>query len=128
MKFLCPNCGSVQFKGKQSIGKKFLSGPYKNVLFEIQCSKCFMDIPSILSENINDDKINEVKDLWIKEFKPEHLKHSSNCSKCLRKYWEIEKYLFDYNISSKDIFYQVYKPKSGAGELICKICDSSAFK
>ena len=128
MKFLCPNCGSIKSNNKHSIGKKFLSGPYKNVNSEVQCSLCFMDIPSNLCENISEDLVQSSKKLWIEKYKPEHIKHAAKCSKCYRGYWEIEKYLFDNNISKKDIFYQMYNPKKGVGDLICKICDPTAFQ
>ena len=128
MKFLCPNCGSTKYGNKHSIGKKFLNGPYKNVYFELQCSKCFMDIPSNLCENISEDLIQRCKKLWIEKYRPEHLNHAAKCSKCYRSYWEIEKFLFENNISKKDIFYQIYNSQKGVGDLVCKICDSAAFQ
>ena len=128
MKFLCPNCGSIKFNNKHSIGKKFFIGPYQNVNSEVQCSLCFMDIPSNLCENISEDLVQSSKKLWIEKYKPEHLKHAAKCSKCYRSYWEIEKYLFDNNITKKDIFYQIYNPKKGVGDLVCKICDPTAFQ
>ena len=127
MKFLCPNCGSIKSNNKHSIGKKFLSGPYKNVNSEVQCSLCFMDIPSNLCENISEDLVQSSKKLWIEKYKPEHIKHAAKCSKCYRSYWEIEKYLFEKNIQSKDIFYQTYNPQKGVGNLVCKICEPDAF-
>ena len=128
MKFLCPNCGSNKSNNKHSIGKKFLSGPYKNVNSEVQCSLCFMDIPSNLCENISEDLVQSSKKLWIEKYKPEHLKHAAKCSKCYRSYWEIEKYLFDNNVRKKDIFYQIYNYQKGVGDLVCKICDPTAFQ
>ena len=128
MNFLCPNCGSTDFLSKHSIGKKYNEGPYINVKYEIQCSKCFMDIPSNLCENINFHKINDVKKLWIEDYKPIHLNEAAKCSKCLRKYWDIEKYLFLNNQSTKDIFYQIFSSNKEIGDLICKICDPNAFK
>ncbi len=128
MDFKCPNCGSDNYIGKHTTGKYFKNSPYSDVKFEIQCSNCFIDIPSILCENINEDKKDAVKKLWFEKYKPEHLKHASNCSKCNRKYWEIEKHLSNNSILSNDIFYQNYNPKNGAGDLICKICDPKAFK
>ena len=128
MKFLCPNCGSIKSNNKQSIGKKFLSGPYKNVNSEVQCSLCFMDIPSNLCENISEDLVQSSKKLWIEKYKPEHIKHAAKCSKCYRSYWEIEKYLFDNNVTKKDIFYQIYNSQKGVGDLVCKICDPTAFQ
>ena len=128
MNFLCPNCGSKEFLSKHSIGKKYKEGPYINVKYEIQCSQCFMDIPSNLCENINFNKINDVKKLWIEDYKPIHLNEAAKCSKCLRKYWDIEKYLFLNNQSTKDIFYQIFSSNKEIGDLICKICDPNAFK
>ncbi len=128
MNFLCPNCNSSKYIGKHSIGKNFKNGMYQNVFFEIQCSSCFMDIPSILSENISNDKIQEVKNLWNDKYKPEHIENAPKCSTCSKKYWEIEKFLSDKNILSKDIFYQTYNPSKGVGDLVCRICDPSAFK
>ena len=128
MNFLCPNCGSKEFLSKNSIGKKYKKGPYINVKYEIQCSECFMDIPSNLCENINFNKINDVKKLWIEDYKPIHLNEAAKCSKCLRKYWDIEKYLFLNNQSTKDIFYQIFSSNKEIGDLICKICDPNAFK
>ena len=128
MNFLCPNCGSKDFLSKHSIGKTYKEGPYINVKYEIQCSECFMDIPSNLCENINFNKINDVKKLWIEDYKPIHLNEAAKCSKCLRKYWDIEKYLFLNNQSTKDIFYQIFSSNKEIGDLICKICDPNAFK
>ena len=128
MNFLCPNCGSKDFLSKHSIGKTHKEGPYINVKYEIQCSECFMDIPSNLCENINFNKINDVKKLWIEDYKPIHLNEAAKCSKCLRKYWDIEKYLFLNNQSTKDIFYQIFSSNKEIGDLICKICDPTAFK
>ena len=128
MNFLCPNCGSKDFLSKHSIGKTHKEGPYINVKYEIQCSECFMDIPSNLCENINFNKINDVKKLWIEDYKPIHLNEAAKCSKCLRKYWDIEKYLFLNNQSTKDIFYQIFNSNKEIGDLICKICDPNAFK
>ena len=128
MNFLCPNCGSTDFLSKHSIGKKYKEGPYINVKYEIQCSKCFIDIPSNLCENINVNKINDVRKIWIEDYKPIHLNEAAKCSKCLRKYWDIEKYLFLNNESKKDIFYQTFNSDKEIGDLVCKICDPSAFK
>ena len=51
--FNCPNCNSTTYFGKTTMGKKYNNGPYQNVISEIQCSICFMDIPSNLCENIS---------------------------------------------------------------------------
>ncbi len=51
--FNCPNCKSNKYKSKTTMGKKYNEGPYKDVVSEIQCSVCFMDVPANLSENIN---------------------------------------------------------------------------
>ncbi len=109
--FFCPNCSSDKYIGKTTIGKNYKDEPYKNVTSEIQCAKCFMDIPSIISENISPDKQNEMSKLWNEVYKPSHKENAAQCSKCFRYYWEIEKYLSENNISAKDIFYQTYNPK-----------------
>ena len=128
MQYLCPNCGSNDYLSKHSIGKKFTEPPYSNVYFEIQCAECFIDIPNNLCENINPKDANLVKKSWYEEYKPAHLKHAPRCSKCSRFYWEIEKYCSENKIDSKDIFYQTYNPQIGVGNLVCKICDPTAFK
>ena len=126
--FFCPNCNSNNYVGKTTSGKKYTEGPYKNVETEIQCSDCFMDIPSNLCENILQDDKEKLSQIWKDLYKPFHKLDAAKCSKCHRYYWEIEKYLFESNITSKDIFYQTYNPQIGGGNLICKICDPSAFK
>ena len=126
--FNCPNCNSTTYFGKTTMGKKYNDGPYQNVISEIQCSICFMDIPSNLCENISEDLVQISKKLWIEKYKPEHIKHAAKCSKCYRSYWEIEKYLFDNNVTKKDIFYQIYNSQKGVGDLVCKICDPTAFQ
>jgi len=128
MHYLCPNCGSNDYLSKHSLGKKFNEDPYSKVNSEIQCAKCFIDIPSNLCENINPKNINLIKKAWVEEYKPMHLKHAPRCSRCLRYYWEIEKFFSENKIESKDIFYQTYSPQKGAGDLICKICDPTSFK
>ena len=128
LKFRCPNCDSIKFIGKNSLGTKIKSGAYLNVSSEIQCSDCFIDIPSNISENIDENDYEKCKKLWHELYKPEHLKNSPKCSKCSRAYWEIEKFLFNRNISIKEIFYQTYSPQKGIGVLICKICDPQSFK
>ena len=128
MHYLCPNCGSNDYLSKHSLGKKFNEVPYSKVNSEIQCAKCFIDIPSNLCENINPKNINLIKKAWVEEYKPMHLKHAPRCSRCLRYYWEIEKFFSENKIERKDIFYQTYSPQKGVGDLICKICDPTSFK
>tara|TARA_B100001027_G_C16201441_1_gene300777 strand:- start:110 stop:496 length:387 start_codon:yes stop_codon:yes gene_type:complete len=128
MKYLCPNCGSNDYLSKHSTVNKFIELPYSNVYSEIQCAKCFIDIPSNLCENINPKDTNLVKKAWFEEYKPVHLKHAAKCSKCSRFYWEIENFFSGIKINSKDIFYQTYNPQKGVGNLVCKICDPAAFK
>ena len=125
--FNCPNCYSNKYNSKTLMGKKNNEGPYKDVISEIQCSDCFMDIPSNLSENINIKNLDKFRKLWINIYKPTHKLDAPKCSRCYRFYWEIEKYLFEKNIQSKDIFYQTYNPQKGVGNLVCKICDPGAF-
>ena len=110
------------------MGKKYKEGPYQNVISEIQCSFCFMDIPSNLCENISYDELDNKKKIWNDIYKPYHKMDAAKCSKCFRFYWEIEKYLFQNKISTKDIFYQNYNPRNGTGDLVCKICDPKSFK
>ena len=44
-----------------------------NVISEIQCSICFMDIPSNLCENIpSNDELDNVKKIWNDIYKPYH--------------------------------------------------------
>ena len=126
--FNCPNCNSTKYKSKTTLGKKFNDGPYSNVVSEIQCSVCFMDIPSNLSENINLENLDNIRKLWNDTYKPFHKLQAAQCSRCHRYYWEIEKHLFEKNISTKDIFYQNYNPKKSIGALICKICDPQSFE
>ena len=126
--FICPNCNSNNYIGKTTSGKKYTEGPYSNVKTEIQCGNCFMDIPSNLCENILEDDKDKISKTWIEIYKPFHKLDAAKCSKCHRYYWEIEKFLFEKEIASKDIFYQNYNPQKGGGDLICKICDPSAFK
>ena len=126
--FNCPNCNSNTYFGKTTMGKKYKDGPYQHVISEIQCSICFMDIPSNLCENISYDELDNKKKIWNDIYKPYHKLDAAKCSKCFRFYWEIEKYLFQNKISTKDIFYQNYNPKSGTGDLVCKICDPKSFK
>ena len=126
--FFCPNCNSTNYVGKTTSGKKYTEGPYKNVETEIQCSDCFMDIPSNLCENVLQDEKEKLSQIWKDVYKPFHKLDAAACSKCYRYYWEIEKILSENKNKSKDIFYQTYNPQKGGGDLICKICDPSAFK
>ena len=87
-----------------------------------------MDIPSNLCENISYDELDNKKKIWNDIYKPYHKLDAAKCSKCFRFYWEIEKYLFQNKISTKDIFYQSYSPKTGTGNLVCKICDPKSFE
>ncbi len=128
MEYLCPNCGSSDYLTKHSIGRNFTEPPYSNVKSEIQCAKCFIDIPSNLCEDVKPNEINVFKKAWFEKYKPIHLKHAPRCSKCSRVYWEIEKILSKKKINTKDIFYQTYNPQKGVGDLVCKICDPTAFK
>ena len=125
--FNCPNCNSKKFISRTTMGKKYSEGPYKSVEYEIQCLKCFMDIPSNISENINEKDLDKNKYLWNEIYKPYHILEAAKCYKCERFYWDIEKYFFKNNIHAKDIFYQTYNPQKGIGNLVCKICDPAAF-
>jgi hypothetical protein len=87
-----------------------------------------MDVPAnlfIVNENTN---IGDNKKIWKSFYKPEHIKQAAQCSKCDLYYWEIEKKLFNKNITSSDIFYQAYDTKGSGGNMICRLCDPEAFK
>ena len=105
--FFCPNCSSDKYIGKTTIGKNYKDEPYKNVTSEIQCAKCFMDIPSIISENISPDKQNEMSKLWNEIYKPSHKENAAQCSKCFRYYWEIEKNLSENYYQHADHFTRI---------------------
>ena len=70
----------------------------------------------------------KLKKIWLSFYKPEHLNTAAKCSKCKLYYWQIEKKLFEMKIISSDIFYQTYDSKASSGQMICRLCDSDAFK
>ena len=84
----------------------------RNVISEIQCAFALWIFHQIFVK-IFQDELDNKRNLWNDIYKPYHKLDAAKCSKCFRFYWEIEKYLFQNNISSKDIFYQTYNPKSG---------------
>ena len=126
--FICPNCNSSNYIGKTTSGKKYTEGPYRNVKTEIQCANCFMDIPANVFIFKNIDDIKDNKKIWESFYKPEHVKNAAQCSKCNLYYWQIEKKLFEMNITSPDIFYQTYDTKGSGGKMICRLCDPEAFE
>ena len=123
----CPECESNTIRFKFKVNNKNKNNAYTDVTEEIQCAKCFMDIPSsifIIDKNTN---IEDNKKIWKSFYKPEHIKSAAKCSKCELFYWEIEKQLVNSNIISSDIFYQIFDTKGVGGKMICKLCDPKAF-
>ena len=57
------------------------------------------------------DEKEKLSQIWKDVYKPFHKLDAAKCSKCYRYYWEIEKYLYENNFTSKDIFYQTYNPQ-----------------
>ena len=98
--FNCPNCKSNKYKSKTTMGKKYNEGPYKDVVSEIQCSACFMDIPTNISENINIKNLDKFHKLWINIYKPAHKLDAPKCSRCYRFIGKLK------NICLKKIFNQ----------------------
>ena len=126
-KYSCPECESNTIRYKFKVKNDDPNSAYANVTEEIQCAKCYMDIPANIFV-INDDyNIEENKTIWKSFYKPEHIKKAAQCSKCNLFYWDIEKQLSLKNIVSPDIFYQTFDTKGGGGKMICKLCDPSAF-
>ena len=68
-KYKCPECESESIRFKFKVINKDITSAYANVTEEIQCAKCFMDIPSIISENILPDNHNEMCKLWNEIYK-----------------------------------------------------------
>lgn len=126
-KFICPECGSDKIQENFHYQNKSVIGLYTNIIHEIQCGSCFMDIPVHLGERFDNVSIQEAKIKWINSYKPEHLKDAAKCSICNLYYYEIEKKLeldFDKN---KNIFMQKLM-QSGNSDLICRICEPDNFK
>ena len=79
---------SIRFKFKVNNNDK--SSVYADVTEEIQCAKCFMDIPSNVFIIEDKSNLEDNKRIWQSFYKPEHLKVAAKCSKCNLYYWEIE--------------------------------------
>ena len=127
VKFKCPECEAETIRFRFKVTHKGKNNAYANVTEEIQCSKCFMDIPSNVFIIENHSNLDENKKIWQSYYKPEHLKVAAKCSKCNLYYWEIEKKLSKLNISTADIFYQSYDTKGCGGKMICRLCDPKSF-
>ena len=126
-KYQCPECESKTIRFKFKVNNKNKNDAYTDVTEEIQCAKCFMDIPSnifIIDKNTN---IEDNKKIWKSFYRPVHLENAAKCLKCDLYYWEIEKELVNKNIISSDIFYQTFDTKGGGGKMICRLCDPNAF-
>ena len=127
-KYICPECNSETIRFKFKVTNRDPKSAYANVTEEIQCARCFMDIPAnvfIIDENHD---LEENKKIWKYFYKPEHMKVAAQCSKCHLYYWNIEKELSAKNIYSPDIFYQTYDTKGSGGKMVCRLCDPEAFK
>ena len=127
-KYRCPECESETIRFRFKVTPKDKNNAYANVTEEIQCARCFMDIPSNVFIFKKDQDIEDNKKIWQSFYKPEHLKLAAKCSKCNLYYWEIEKKLFEINITSPDIFYQTYDTKDSDGKMVCRLCDPETFK
>jgi hypothetical protein len=126
-KFICPECGSKIIKEKFHYKSRSIDGLYSNVLQEIQCGFCFIDIPGHLAERYGDISIKDAKNEWINKYKPEHLRDAAKCSVCNLYYYEIEKKLETKLDKNKNIFVQKFT-QTGDPNLICKICEPDNFK
>jgi len=127
-RYKCPECDSETIRFRFKVTAKDKNNAYANVTEEIQCSKCFMDIPSNVFIIEDQTDLDENKRIWQSFYKPEHLKVAAKCSKCNLYYWDIEKQLSNLNITSPDIFYQAYDTKGSGGKMVCRLCDPEAFK
>ena len=127
-KLQCPECESTKIRFRFKVNTKEKNNAYANVTEEMQCASCFMDIPANVFIYNTNDEIEDNKKIWQSFYKPEHLKVAAQCSRCSQYYWQIEKQLFDMNITSPDIFYQTYDTKGSGGKMVCRLCDPEAFK
>jgi len=126
-KYRCPECESESIRFKFKVNNNDKSSVYADVTEEIQCAKCFMDIPAnifVIDKNTN---IADNKKIWKSYYKPEHIKKAAKCSSCNLYYWEIEKRLASKNIITPDIFYQSFDFKGATGKMICRLCDPESF-
>ncbi len=125
--YQCPECESKTIRFKFKVNNKDKNDAYSDVTEEIQCDKCFMDIPSNIFIIHKDANIEDNKKIWESYYKPIHIKKAARCSKCKLYYWEIEKKLANNNIISSDIFYQSFDTSGAGGKKICRLCDPNAF-
>ena len=126
-KYKCPECESESIRFKFKVINKDISSAYANVTEEIQCAKCFMDIPANVFIINHETNIEDNKKIWESFYRPEHIKKAAQCSECDLYYWDIEKKLLNKNIISTDIFYQTYDTKGSGGKMVCRLCDPEAF-
>ena len=126
--YKCPECESEIIRLRFKVSSKEKNNAYANVTEEIQCAKCFMDIPANVFVVNKDNTLEDNKKIWHSLYNPEHLKVAAQCSKCNLYYWDIEKQLSIMDTPSPDIFYQTYDSKGSGGKMVCKICDPEAFK
>ena len=126
-KFICTECGSDIIKEKFHYKSKVGDSLYSNVSYEIQCGKCFMDIPEHLAKRLNNISIQTAKNEWLNKYKVEHLRDAAKCSICYLYYFEIEKKLKLNLGKNKNIFMQKFT-KNGNADLICRICEPENFK
>ena len=126
-KYQCPECESEIIRFKFKVKNNDKNSAYANVIEEIQCATCFMDIPANVFVINKDSNIEENKTIWNSFYKPEHISKAAQCSKCALYYWDIERELSVQNIISSDIFYQTFDTKGEGGKMICRLCDPIAF-
>tara|TARA_B110000438_G_scaffold292900_1_gene331924 strand:- start:117 stop:515 length:399 start_codon:yes stop_codon:yes gene_type:complete len=126
-RFICPECGSEKIKETFHYQNKLAKGLYSNVLHEVQCGSCFMDIPGHLGKRLNNISADQAKDYWLNKYKAEHIKEAAKCSICSLYYFEIEKKLEISLNKNKNIFMQKFT-QTGNPDLICRICEPDNFK
>ena len=126
-KYKCPECESESIRFKFKVINNDINSAYANVTEEIQCAKCFMDIPANVFIINHESNIEDNKKIWESFYRPEHIKKAAQCSECDLYYWDIEKKLLNKNIISTDIFYQTYDTKGSGGKMVCRLCDPEAF-
>jgi len=92
-KYQCPECESETIRFKFKVKNNDKNSAYANVIEEIQCATCFMDIPANVFVINKDSNIEENKTIWNSFYKPEHIRKAAQCSKCTLYYWDIEREL-----------------------------------
>ena len=86
-----------------------------------------MDIPGILGERKNNISYKDARNMWIKDYKPEHLSDAAKCSLCNLYYYEIDKKL-QLDLKKNDNIFMQKFTQSGFPDLICRICEPDNFK